>query len=61
MIFHAADDTTVNIQQSREFVQRAKSASKDVQLVEVATGDHYESMINEGIPAGIKWIKGRLK
>jgi hypothetical protein len=27
-------------------------------LVEVPSGGHYDSMIQEGIPAGIKWLKG---
>ena len=26
-------------------------------LVTVASGNHYDSMINEGIPAGIRWAK----
>lgn len=61
MIFHAADDTNVPIAISREFVERMKAAGKDVTLIEVPIGNHYDSMIEEGIPAGTTWMKERLK
>lgn len=61
MLFHAADDSNVPIEDSRAFVARLKSAGKDATLKEVATGDHYQPMIDTGIPAGIEWIKLHLK
>lgn len=61
MIFHAADDQNVPIADSRAFVKRMQDKKKDVTLVEVPTGDHYESMIDEGIPKGIEFIKQHSK
>lgn len=61
MIFHAADDTNVPVATSREFVQRMQAAGKDVTLKEVPSGEHYDSMIEQGIPAGIAWMKEHLR
>ena len=35
----------------------SKRSNPNVTLVTVAGGDHYNSMINEGIPAAIRWAK----
>lgn len=59
-LFHAEDDSTVEVEQSKEFSQRLKALNKDVKLVIVPEGDHYDSMIEEGIPQGITWIKERV-
>jgi dipeptidyl aminopeptidase/acylaminoacyl peptidase len=61
MIFHAADDTNVPIASSREFAKRMQAAGKDVTLKEASSGDHYDSMIEQGIPAGIAWMKEHLR
>lgn len=61
MLFHAADDSNVPIEESRNFVARLKSAGEDATLMEVAAGGHYQPMIDLGIPAGIEWIKQHLK
>lgn len=61
LIFHAADDSNVPIADSRAFVKRMQAKNKDVTLEEVATGDHYDSMINAGIPKGIEFIKKHSK
>lgn len=61
MLFHAVDDSNVPIEESRSFVARLKSYDKDATLKEVPTGDHYQPMIDTGIPAGIEWIKTHLK
>ncbi len=34
-----------------------QAKNKDVTLLEVPTGDHYDAMIDEGIPKGIEFIK----
>ena len=57
MVFHAADDSNVPIQQSRDFVERLKAAGKDATMAEVPTGDHYDSMIDQGILRGVEWMK----
>lgn len=61
MIFHAADDSNVPVQESRDFVARMQGLGKNVTFVEAATGDHYQSMIDEGIPKGVQWLKAHLK
>lgn len=56
LLFHAEDDSNVPVSESKECAQRLKGLGKDVTLVTVPTGDHYDSMIDEGIPHGIEWI-----
>ncbi|MCM2373096.1 alpha/beta hydrolase family protein [Aporhodopirellula aestuarii] len=59
MIFHARDDSNVPFSDAEAFVSRLKSAGKDVTFETTPTGDHYESMINPGIPTAIEWLKTR--
>lgn len=61
MVFHAEDDSNVPIADSRGFVDRTKAAGKDVVLEVVPTGDHYDSMIEQGIGKGIQWMKAHLR
>ncbi len=56
-LFHARDDDVVPISESVKLEQRLRQAGKDVQFMQVARGGHYDSMINEGIPAGIEWLE----
>ena len=58
-LFHAEDDSNVSVTESRLFAERLKGLGKDVTLNIVPEGDHYDSMIDEGIPTGIEWIKSR--
>lgn len=57
MVFHATDDTNVPVGESRAFVDRLSADGVDATFAEVPTGDHYQSMIDSGIPAGIEWMK----
>lgn len=59
MLFHADDDSNVPISESVDMADRLNRADKDVTFVRVPTGNHYDSMIKEGIPAGIRWLKSR--
>ena len=58
-LFHAEDDSNVPIATSRASVDRLKSLGKSVTLEAVPTGDHYDSMIQQGIPRAIAWLKSR--
>ena len=58
-LFHAEDDRNCPIGQTRKFAEELKQQGTDVTFVSVPTGDHYDSMIKEGIPAGIKWLDAR--
>ena len=56
-IFNAKDDSNVPASMVTDYVAALRQAGKKVKHLEIATGDHYDSMIMEGIPAGIKWIQ----
>jgi hypothetical protein len=53
------DDSNVPCSDSRACEQRLKSLGKSVTLVTVPTGNHYQSMIDQGIPRAIEWLKQR--
>jgi dienelactone hydrolase len=57
MVFHSTLDDNVEHSESKQFVDRLKDAGKNATLVTTEVGDHYSSMINEGIPKGIEWLK----
>jgi len=60
MIFNARDDDVVAIAEIDNYAQRAERASVALSRVVVAEGGHYDSMIDEGIPAGIAWMRDHL-
>ncbi|AIE88027.1 alpha/beta hydrolase family protein [Fimbriimonas ginsengisoli] len=60
MLFTAADDQTVPTESVQSYAEALKQKNSDVDLVRVSSGDHYDSMIQEGIPAGIQWL-GRAR
>ena len=60
-LFHARDDSVTPISESQKFVNQMRSQGKAVDLRIVNQGDHHQSMIDEGIPAGIAWIKSKLR
>lgn len=59
-LFHAIDDTNCPYAESVQFQALLKASSKDVTLSEPpAFGDHYQPMIDEGIPRAIVWLRSR--
>ena len=56
-LFHAMDDSNVTYDQSASFNKRLMSEGKTLEYVEVPTGNHYDSMIQQGIPRAIPWLK----
>lgn len=56
-LFTAKDDSAVPPAALRLYVQKLQEAGKKPEYKEVETGEHYDSMIKEGIPAGIAWLK----
>ncbi len=56
-LFHAEDDSNVSIVDSKAFVERIRTMGKSVEFKTATTGDHYDSMIDEGIPSALEWIK----
>jgi len=55
-LFHAEDDSVVPPSESKEMAARLRAAGKQVELVIVPFGDHYDSMVAQGIPRGIEWL-----
>lgn len=60
-LFHAADDSVIPLASVTEYEAKLKETNPRVTFVRVQTGDHYDSMIQQGIPAGIQWLRGELK
>jgi dienelactone hydrolase len=58
-LFHAEGDENVPVSESKNFAARLQGPGRDVTLKTVPGGDHHESMLQDGIPAGIEWIKTR--
>lgn len=54
-LFRADDDTVVA--DLSGFVAAVKKSNPQVTFVRVPSGEHYDSMIAEGIPAAIRWAK----
>ncbi len=57
LLFNALDDSKIPPDTINAYVERLQKAGKTVKHVEVPTGDHYDSMLDEGIQQGIQWIK----
>ncbi len=57
-LFHARDDSNVPVAESEAFAARLQGQGKSVTLELVDDGDHYQSMIDQGIPRAIAWLKG---
>ncbi len=58
-LFHAENDDTCEFADTSALAETLKRQGTDVKFVSIPSGEHYESMINEGIPAGIEWLKQR--
>ncbi|MDQ3819218.1 MAG: prolyl oligopeptidase family serine peptidase, partial [Acidobacteriota bacterium] len=56
-LFHADDDSVVPTKAVTDFADLLNKSNPKVTFVRVAAGDHYDSMIGQGIPSGIRWAK----
>jgi dienelactone hydrolase len=56
-LFHAEDDTNVPITQTADFAAKLKQTNANTTFVRGRQGDHYDSMIREGIPQAIRWLQ----
>ena len=58
LLFIAEDDTNVRTQSVKDFAAALRQAgATQVELATTATGGHFNSMIAEGIPKGIAFLK----
>jgi len=56
-LFHAEDDSRIPIAESQAFADLLKKTNPQVTFVRAARGDHYDSMIREGVPKAIAWLR----
>lgn len=56
-LFFSDDDHGVDIQSVRPFLAEVRKRNPRVLQMRAPTGGHYHSMVSEGIPAGIRWLK----
>jgi dipeptidyl aminopeptidase/acylaminoacyl peptidase len=59
MLFHAEDDQVVPYEDVLVAVGRARAAGMELEFHSVKFGGHYDSMISNGIPTGIRWMQER--
>lgn len=55
-LFHADDDSRVTLDENAVFWNKLRKTNKRVTFARVTTGEHYQSMIDRGIPLGIAWL-----
>lgn len=60
-LFHAADDSNIPIADTTAFSAQLQARGKTAKMEQVATGEHYDSMIDEGIPRAIQWFQALPK
>lgn len=58
-LFHAKDDSNVPFADSKRFADALQAQQSDFTFDFVDFGDHYDAMINDGIPRAIEWLKTR--
>jgi len=56
-IYHALDDNNTPYANTKTFHDQLIAAGKPAKLVTGKRGGHYQSMIDQGIPAAINWLK----
>lgn len=55
-IFQAEDDSVIPIEDTNKFVSELQKVNSNVTFITAKKGDHYDSMIQEGLPKGIDWL-----
>jgi dipeptidyl aminopeptidase/acylaminoacyl peptidase len=56
-LFHSKEDKNVSIDESKHFAEAATKNSLSIMFIQAEHGNHYDSMIQEGIPGAIQWLK----
>jgi len=56
-LYHSRLDEVVSYSQSADFAERLRQLGRDVTLVTGDSPGHYDTMIEEGIPAAIDWLR----
>jgi dipeptidyl aminopeptidase/acylaminoacyl peptidase len=56
-LFHAQDDDNIPIRETTDFAAQLEKTNSKVTLVTSPTGGHYNSMVSNGIPKALAWLK----
>jgi dienelactone hydrolase len=56
-LFHAEDDSNVPIGLNRDLAAKLEADGRQVTFITVPFGNHYQSMIQQGIPRAIEWLQ----
>lgn len=59
-LFHAEGDLNSPCAESQRLAAMLSAQGTSCQLETIPDGDHYDSMLEEGIPRGIAWLKQQL-
>lgn len=59
-LFHSRGDQVTSFQNSYQFASQLTAQGTDVEFVAGAGSDHYQTMIDEGLPKGIEWLKKQI-
>jgi dienelactone hydrolase len=57
MLFTARDDDNISSESVAAFATALQKTNNQVKLITVDSGGHHDSMISQGIPAAIQWLK----
>lgn len=57
LVFHARDDSNLPFAITERYAQALHAMNPLNAFVAADSGDHYDSMIEKGIPAGTRWLK----
>jgi dienelactone hydrolase len=57
MLFHSQADDVVPDGESRSMADKLRQHGKNVNLVMVPSGGHRQSLLDDGIPAAIRWLQ----
>lgn len=59
-LFHSVGDQVTSYSNTKKFAAKLRTQGIDTELVTSNGFDHYQTMIDEGIPQGIRWIQKRI-
>lgn len=56
-LFHTPDDPVTSYANAKKFADQLKLQGTEVEFVTGSGADHFQPMVDEGIPKGIEWMK----